>query len=95
MKLLPLLIVTVLGVGGPRVNRPSRLADGVITVTRSGRTIASSKRGRLERRLPPGRYRVSGALLPPDVAPGRICQVKWVELARGHTTDIDLYCSIK
>ncbi len=94
MNLLPLLIVTVLGIGGPPHHPPSRLTDGVITVRHDGHMVTHSTTGRLERRLHSGRYRVSGTL-PERAAVGRNCEVKWVQLHRGHTDRIEIYCQIK
>ena len=108
--LLALLIVTVLTGGGPALAKPSRLEDGVVTVTNSPQcgvvtgyvcnpppssVIASSRSGKVKVRVRPGVYFVSAALLPPDVTPGQTCEEKPVRVRRGRTTRVYLYCSIK
>jgi len=88
-----LLIVTVLTSGGPRGSKPQQLGDGVIQVSRNGKVIASARSGRLMRYLKPAVYRVSGSSA--RVMQGRTCEVKSVRLHRGHTTRLNVYCSIK
>jgi hypothetical protein len=91
--LLAILVVTVMGAGGPHKVQSFRLTDGVIHVAHSGVTVASSKSGRLKVRLQPGRYLVSAALQPPN--PSRPCEVKSVRLKPGQTTRLSLHCSIR
>lgn len=90
--LTALLIVTVLGGGGPHAVPQHRLENGVIEVRRDGALIASSTTGQLERRLKPGLYRVSSRLSPRGVLP---CETTWVRLRSGHTARVHLYCSIR
>jgi hypothetical protein len=89
--LTSLLIVIVLGGGGPHGARPSRLADAVVKVTHAGRFVASGRSGRLDRRLAPGTYRVSAALQPPGVLP---CQSRTVVLRAGRTAHVRLFCTL-
>jgi len=93
MNLLAILVVTVLTSGGPHNAKPIRIRNGVIHVVRNGAVIASAKSGKLKVHLKPGLYRVSGS--SPDILQGRTCQVRSVRLRRGHTTRVNLYCSIK
>ena len=109
--LLTLLIVTVLGGGGPPGVKPHRLADSVITVTKEAECggvtaghpcsppgpfpVARSSSGKLTVHLRPGAYHVRAAVLTPDGFPGQTCQEKPVRVRRGRTTRVYLYCSIK
>jgi hypothetical protein len=94
-RLLAVLIVTVLGGGGPPGFPPKRLVDGTSKVSRNGVVVASTNTGRLSVHLRAGTYLVSAALLPPDVTPEEKCEERSVRLKRGHTTRINLYCSIR
>jgi hypothetical protein len=83
------IVVTVLSGGGPALHKPSRLANGEITVSRNGVVVATARHGMLDRRLAPGRYEVKAAL--PTVR----CEARSVRLKSGSITRLHLYCSIK
>lgn len=111
MSALALLVVTVLGAGGPHGAKPSLLANGVIRVTQQAectgvmdrpckppgpRTVARSNSGKLRVYLRAGRYQLSASLVPHGVGTIRqICEAKGVQLKRGRTTRVHLYCSLK
>jgi hypothetical protein len=87
-----LLIITVLGIGGPPRRpplryEPYRLSNAAVSVRRSGSFVARSTTGSLHRRLRPGLYELSAAL-------DRTCQTKTVRLSR-RPVHVKLYCSIK
>jgi hypothetical protein len=104
MNPLPLLVVTVLGAGGPpslaREHLPIPLSNSTITVSRDvaarARPIASSAGGRISLRLPPGLYTVSALLHDePGMPQRRNCEAKTVRLRRaGRPLLIELHCSI-
>lgn len=106
---LAVLIVTVLSSGGPHTAKPIVLRDATISVLsvphcavppgqscigRAPKKVATSQTGRLMAHLRPGSYRVTVALLPPAVSPGRACGTKSVRVRAGHTMRLKLYCSI-
>jgi hypothetical protein len=82
-----LLIVTVLGGGGPvdQSNRP--IKNAAIRVTHDGKLVGRSQTGSLRLRVRPGVYNTTAAL-------ERNCESKRVSARRG-TVKVTLYCSIK
>jgi hypothetical protein len=94
MNWLAVLVVTVVGVGGPHGVAPSRLANATVTVSQGGKVIASARSGRLRLRVHPGVYRVSARLVPPGVRRVQQCESRSVRVTRG-TRSVTLGCSIK
>jgi hypothetical protein len=86
---LPVLIVTVLSVGGHHA-KPTQIRNGVVKVSRHGKVVATSKEGMLRVRLAPGRYTLSASLRH-----GRTCEVKTVELKHKEIDRVKLYCQAK
>jgi hypothetical protein len=107
VKLLTLLIVMVVGVGGPhnhvRKKRLDVLTNSTITVSRYARSgakvIATSDNGLLKVHLGSGLYKIDAVLH--DMAPGETehlpnCESKTVQFNHGkHRQVIALSCSIK
>jgi hypothetical protein len=94
MSWLPILIVTAVGVGGPHGVAPARLANATVTVSRNGRLIASTTKGRLRLHVRPGVYRVSARLVPPSVSRVQQCESRSLRVSSG-TRSVTLGCSIK
>jgi hypothetical protein len=107
MKLLILLIVTVVGSGGPssvqRSGRPDILGNSSITVSRhvkSGmKVVAKSRDGHLRAHLRPAVYTIEAILHDSPPGPQQHlpnCEPKTIRLTRGpRTRNVDIYCSIK
>jgi hypothetical protein len=98
MKLL--LIITVLGVGGPRSHQPSRLGNATVAVRRvaPSRAVAASANGKLEVRLGPGLYTLVAMLNDEPGARPAFCEATAVAVPRTRgraTRHISMYCSIK
>lgn len=97
MKLL--LVVTVLGVGGPHSATPSMLSNAHVVVTRGApaHTVATSSSGRLQARLRPGLYSVVALLEDEPLGPPRFCEATAVsvQLRQTGTRRLKLRCSIK
>lgn len=97
MKTL-LLIITVLGIGGPHGAPPSSL-NAMVTVTRGtpARTVAESSNGRLSAQLRPGLYTVVALLDAEPLGPPRFCEATAINVHRQHPRirRLTLYCSIK
>ena len=99
MHLLPLLIVTVLGSGGPpgltHREGPPFLPNSTITVRRHGEVVASSDNGRIRLRLRPGVYTLGALLHDEPGVPLPNCETKTIRLWRARRArHVDLYCSI-
>lgn len=99
MKLL-VLMVTVLGIGGPPAEPPSRLLNATVAVTRGApaRTVAESADGRLSVRLRPGLYTVVATLDEGPLRSPRFCEATAINVQRQHQARIrrlTLDCSIK
>jgi hypothetical protein len=90
MSALPLLIVAVMGAGGPRHSHPVRVADAVVTISRDHKPVATSSVGNLALRLPPSTYTVQASLTP-----GHPCEVRTVHLAPKRARQVLLHCPIK
>lgn len=87
--MLVLLTVIVLAGGGPAGvphHKPSFFENAPITVSKNGKTVASSHTGRLKVRLRPGRYLVSSKAGP--------CEHKLVNLKPKHPIEVKLICSV-
>jgi hypothetical protein len=86
-----LLIITVVGVGGPprpAPTPPDVLANGAITVVHGGHVVATTETGRLRRHVRPGDYEISAAL------PSIQCQRRHVVVKR-RVVRLTLNCSIE
>lgn len=98
VPLSTILVITVLGVGGPPAASPSRLQDATVTVTRGtpARTVAASPDGRLTVHLRPGLYAVVAALR--GQSEPRFCEAAAIEIQRERRATVrhlTLRCSIK
>jgi len=97
-----LLIVIVLGAGGPatRLTRSVHIRNATVTMKSGGQVVAASTNGRLTRRVRPGLYTLEAVLrarehqgpngteLPPDK-----CQAKSVQIRKRPTRRrVVLYC---
>ncbi len=99
--MIGLLIVTVIGVGGPRVAQPHALPNATVSVEPALWTARShpaplrfrvNRQGRIVLHPHPGRYRVSAALL--DSSPPVWCSSRTV-IMTGKTQRVRLTCSIR
>lgn len=95
-----LLIVTILGIGGPHGARPARLSDATVLVTRGApaQTVATSTNGRLKVRLRPGLYTVVALLLDEPLRPPRFCEataLKVKQAQRARVEQLALACGVK
>jgi hypothetical protein len=106
VNLAAILIVTVLGVGGPRYAKPAPLKNATIIVRReivcaapspahcdppAAQRVGSGK-GKLKIDLAPGGYRVESTLHQSDIP---LCAFRQVRLSSGETRHLTLRCSIK
>ncbi len=95
MKLI-LLIVTVLGVGGPpglRLENSDVLPNATITVVHKGKTVADSTGGELSVKLKPGIYSVIAKLADEAGKPPNLCETTTIDLKRT-TKRLKMECSI-
>jgi len=93
-----ILVITVLGVGGPPAASPSPLGDAAVIVTRGtpAQTVAASTDGRLTVRLRPGLYAVVASLLGQPEQ--RFCEAAAIQIHRERRVTVrhlTLRCSIK
>jgi hypothetical protein len=91
-----LLIVTVLGGGGPSNFPPSRLVDTTIVLRQNSQTVATSYNGRLEKRLARGTYQLeSFGRFHPEGGEPETCESRTVHITRkSGRRSVSLYCSI-
>jgi hypothetical protein len=82
-----LLIITVLGVGGPPGVASRPIKNASVRITHNGKLIGRSHTGSLRVRVSPGPYQASAAL-------ERACQTRRVAV-KHDTVKVTLYCSIK
>jgi hypothetical protein len=106
VNLAAILIVTVLGIGGPHHARPAPLKNATIIIRReiacadpspahcnppAAKRVGSGK-GKLKIDLAPGSYRVEATLHPSDIP---LCALRQVRLSSGETRHLTLHCSIR
>jgi hypothetical protein len=95
-----LLIVTVIGAGGPRAALPARLPNATVAVTRGApaRTLAEASNGELSVHLRPGLYTLVATLKSEPLGPPRFCEATAINVQRqrhARTRRLTLYCPTK
>jgi hypothetical protein len=95
-----LLIVTVLGVGGPSATVPARLPNATVAVTHGApaQTLSETSNGELSVRLRPGLYTVVAMLKSEAVGSPRFCEATAISVRRqprARTRRLTLYCPTK
>lgn len=85
--MLTLLMITVLGFGGPPGTTPSVLPNGRITLSRHNHVVATASHGRLSRRVRPGTYTVASSV------PRTACQTRTVKVTH-RRMHIQLRCAL-
>jgi hypothetical protein len=85
-----MLIVAVLGVGGPKGTRPFPIVNANVTVSANGKAIGGSAVGNLALWLRPGTYIVRAAL----AGVPRPCQSRTVRLRYRRKVTLTLTCSV-
>lgn len=98
---LPLLMVTVFGIGGPHSGSQARRLSGVaVRVTEIGpkrqriKVVRTNDKGRAQFRLHTGAYEVGAVMTPSDSTQSVPCQTRIAKI-RGPTQTLSLSCSIR
>jgi len=90
--MLVLLVVTMLTTGGPHYVGHLKITDGDIRVQQGPIVIATSRSGRLQKRVRPGRYTVVAYWKRIS----RTCETTTVTVKRRRTPQhVTLYCAIR